>query len=66
MTQKPNPADIDAFLDTTVLDDDVQCTQTGSGIQHQSFGAGGDQVAARLPGAGGNPSTAAENRHPHG
>jgi hypothetical protein len=45
---------------------DVQCTQTGSGIQNQSFGAGGDQVAARLPGAGGNPSTAAENRHPHG
>jgi hypothetical protein len=45
---------------------DVQRAQTGSSIQHQSFGARGDQVAARLPGPGGNPSTAAENRHLHG
>ena len=45
---------------------DVQCTETGSGIEHQGFGAGGDQIAACLAGAGGNPSTATEHRHPHG
>jgi hypothetical protein len=44
----------------------MQCAETGSGVEYQCLGPRGDQIAARLTGAGGNPSSAAENRHPHG